>query len=93
MIFEVVIIPIGDEEAEAQMEVLGPSPASGPKELPGESRAGGWRWPTQRVDGCPWVLLTELVMQSVIPAMVSTMPASVPGIMDRNEGALSQPCQ
>lgn len=28
-------------------------------------------------------------MQSVIPAMVSTMPANVSGIMDRNQGALS----
>lgn len=83
-------MPLRDEEAEAQMEVLGPSPAPhGSRGFLERAQLGGWRWPTQRVDGCPWVLLTELVMQSVIPAMVSTMPANVPGIMDRNRGALS----
>ena len=38
----------------------------------------------QSADGCPRVLVTELVMQSVIPATVSTMPANAPGIMGRN---------
>lgn len=89
MIHEVAVIPVRDEEAEAQGEVLGPSAhclhlmAQG---LPGDSRAGGRYRPTQRVDGCLWVLLTELVMQSVIPATVSTMPANAPGRMGRNEG-------
>lgn len=57
--------------------------------LPGDSRAGGYRWFTQRVDSCPRVLSIELVTQSVIPATVSTMPANAPGIMGRNQGALS----
>lgn len=88
MIHEVAIIPIRDEEDEAQRgQVLGPSAHClylMPRGASWNSRAGGWCWPTQRVDDCPWVLLTELVMQSVIPAMVSTMPANAPGIMGRN---------
>ena len=89
-IHEVAIIP-RDEEAEAGgwRGVGGLSPhahclylmAQG---LPGDSRAGGWPWSTQGVDGCPWVLVTELVMQNVIPATVSTMPANAPGIMGKN---------
>lgn len=38
----------------------------------------------QGADGCPCILVTELVMQSVMPATVSTMPANAPGIMGRN---------
>lgn len=38
----------------------------------------------QSADSCPCVLVTELVMQSVIPATVSAMPANAPGIMGRN---------
>lgn len=83
MIHEVAIIPIQDEEAEAQGKFLvhlliACTLAQG---FPEDSRAGSWGWSNQKVDGGLWVLLTELVIQSAIPVMVSTMPATAPRIV------------